>query len=230
MIEVDEIIQAVNSLGHITREDFKDIMLAEDEDHQEEETTLRSCSSMPALKGKSSHLYPNSKALFSKRVFPNQTSSDSPSETSRFNFLNLFKRLPFWRPKKSQNTIEVPPIKQDDGSLIRPASMFQSPTSKEPGFFLKTRKKSIVSQSVGGGLNTVTLPRNSIKVLREAFTVFDTDNDGFIDKKDMKGVMQRLGLSQIMTNKELDQLFRGVDLDRDGKINFNEFVELFFMK
>ena len=228
MSEVDEILQASNTRGHITLVDFKNIMFAEDEEEEETMVSLKSSTSMPTLE--SSNLYPSSKALFSKRVFSDQTSTETPSST-RFNLLHVIKRLPFWRSKdKKSKTIEVQPKKEEE-SRARASSM-----RKSPGISLKIRKRSI-SQSVPKDMTSLAHserrpipPRNSIKVLREAFAVFDTDNDGVIGKTDMKSVMERLGLSQIMTDNELDQLYSCVDLDHDGMINFNEFVELFFMK
>ncbi|KAL3120797.1 hypothetical protein niasHT_008089 [Heterodera trifolii] len=60
------------------------------------------------------------------------------------------------------------------------------------------------------------------KELREAFQVFDKDNDGFISPVELRFVMQNLG--EELTESEVHEMIREADLDGDGKVNFNEFV------
>nr|CAD2126650.1 unnamed protein product [Meloidogyne enterolobii] len=61
----------------------------------------------------------------------------------------------------------------------------------------------------------------SEKELREAFQVFDKDNDGFISPFELRFVMQNLG--EDLTDFEVKEMIREADLDGDGKVNFNEF-------
>ncbi|KAF0983320.1 hypothetical protein FDP41_010385 [Naegleria fowleri] len=65
--------------------------------------------------------------------------------------------------------------------------------------------------------------------LREAFQLFDSNNDGLVSKEEMKNVFSKIGLVTIMSDEELEQLFKIVDSDNDGNINFDEFVELFLL-
>ncbi|KAG2377867.1 hypothetical protein C9374_008952 [Naegleria lovaniensis] len=65
--------------------------------------------------------------------------------------------------------------------------------------------------------------------LREAFQLFDSNNDGLVSKEEMKIVFSKIGLVTIMSDEELDQLFKIVDSDNDSNINFDEFVELFLL-
>ena len=60
------------------------------------------------------------------------------------------------------------------------------------------------------------------KELREAFQVFDKDNDGFISPFELRYVMQNLG--EELTDFEVHEMIREADLDGDGKVNFSEFV------
>ncbi|XP_062084489.1 calmodulin-like protein 11 [Humulus lupulus] len=60
--------------------------------------------------------------------------------------------------------------------------------------------------------------------LREAFKVFDKDQDGYISPTELKHVMINLG--ERMKDEELDQMIRDADLDGDGLINYEEFVRM----
>ncbi|KAL7076621.1 hypothetical protein ACQ4LE_004127 [Meloidogyne hapla] len=68
----------------------------------------------------------------------------------------------------------------------------------------------------------------SEKELREAFQVFDKDNDGFISHFELRFVMQNLG--EDLTDFEVREMIREADLDGDGKVNFNEFVYMMKQK
>ncbi|CAK5034968.1 unnamed protein product [Meloidogyne enterolobii] len=68
----------------------------------------------------------------------------------------------------------------------------------------------------------------SEKELREAFQVFDKDNDGFISHFELRFVMQNLG--EDLTDFEVKEMIREADLDGDGKVNFNEFVYMMKQK
>ncbi|KAH7716680.1 calmodulin [Aphelenchoides avenae] len=60
------------------------------------------------------------------------------------------------------------------------------------------------------------------KELREAFQVFDRDNDGFISPFELRHVMINLG--EKLSEEEVVEMIREADLDGDGKVNFTEFV------
>ena len=55
--------------------------------------------------------------------------------------------------------------------------------------------------------------------LREAFQVFDKDNDGFISAMELSYVMTNLG--ENLSPKEVDEMIQEADLDGDGKVNFS---------
>ena len=54
--------------------------------------------------------------------------------------------------------------------------------------------------------------------LREAFQLFDRDNNGYISKREMRFVMSSLG--EQITDAGVDNMMREVDLDGDGRVNY----------
>ena len=58
--------------------------------------------------------------------------------------------------------------------------------------------------------------------LKDAFQMFDKDGDGFISHKELKHVMRNLG--ERLTDREVDEMVRGADIDGDGQISVGEFV------
>merc|ERR1719419_1189092 len=60
--------------------------------------------------------------------------------------------------------------------------------------------------------------------LKEAFRIFDKDDDGFISVEELRNIMQNLG--EKMSDKELDEMIVEADSDRDGLINYQEFVQV----
>lgn len=65
--------------------------------------------------------------------------------------------------------------------------------------------------------------------IKEAFSLFDKDNDGFIASKDLGTVMRSLG--QNPTQAELQEMISDLSLDRNnGMIDFPEFLTLMARK
>ena len=60
--------------------------------------------------------------------------------------------------------------------------------------------------------------------IKEAFNVFDKDNDGFITIKELATVMRSLGHNP--TEMELQEMIKKYDKDESGTIDFPEFLEL----
>lgn len=67
-----------------------------------------------------------------------------------------------------------------------------------------------------------------LEQIREAFNVFDKDNDGFITLKELGTVMRSLG--QNPTETELHDLIKQYDRDESGTIDFVEFYDLMLRK
>jgi hypothetical protein len=70
--------------------------------------------------------------------------------------------------------------------------------------------------------------------LKKEFQLFDTNNDGFIDKKELKVILQKILPKFQLPDDEIQQMISNVDKNNDGKIDYNgnEFfllIILFFL-
>ena len=54
--------------------------------------------------------------------------------------------------------------------------------------------------------------------LKEAFKVFDKDQNGYISEAELKQVMRQLG--EELTDEELQEMIREADEDGDGQVNY----------
>ncbi|EDW74292.1 uncharacterized protein Dwil_GK21454 [Drosophila willistoni] len=64
--------------------------------------------------------------------------------------------------------------------------------------------------------------------LRAAFRIFDKANTGYIDKNSLAEVFIAVG--EHLNSEEMDEIIREGDFDGDGKLNFDEFVQLLTQK
>ncbi|XP_059161701.1 calmodulin-like [Physella acuta] len=62
-----------------------------------------------------------------------------------------------------------------------------------------------------------------IKTLSTLFTKFDKDKNGYLDKKELKKIIDACG--QKFTDMELDEIMKKMDTSRDGKISLAEFLD-----
>jgi len=60
------------------------------------------------------------------------------------------------------------------------------------------------------------------KELRDAFRVFDKHNRGYISASDLRAVLQCLG--EDLSEEEIEDMIKEVDVDGDGRIDFYEFA------
>jgi len=58
--------------------------------------------------------------------------------------------------------------------------------------------------------------------LRDAFRIFDKHSRGFISASDLRAVLHCLG--EDLSEDEIEDMIREVDIDGDGRIDFEEFV------
>ena len=63
------------------------------------------------------------------------------------------------------------------------------------------------------------------KLLRETFDMYDADGSGDIDQSELKTLMAQLGFD--LSDEELSNMVAEVDVDGNGEIDFDEFVQLF---
>ena len=72
------------------------------------------------------------------------------------------------------------------------------------------------------------LTEEQIAEFKEAFSLFDKDGDGTITTKELGVVMRSLGQSP--TEAELQDMITEVDTNKDGTIDFKEFLTLMAKK
>jgi len=64
--------------------------------------------------------------------------------------------------------------------------------------------------------------------LIEAFKVFDRDGNGYISSTELKLVINSLG--EELSKEDIDDMIKEVDLDKDGQIDYEEFVKMMMSK
>jgi calmodulin len=60
--------------------------------------------------------------------------------------------------------------------------------------------------------------------IKEAFRVFDRDNDGIISAAELRHIMTTLG--EKLSEDEVDEMIREADTNGDGQIRYDAFVRL----
>lgn len=65
----------------------------------------------------------------------------------------------------------------------------------------------------------------SLDELKEAFGVFDKNNDGYIDAKELQNVLSDMGFLHI-SESDCRRMIVGYDDDKDGKISYREFFKV----
>lgn len=60
--------------------------------------------------------------------------------------------------------------------------------------------------------------------LRDAFQLFDTDCNGYISKRELTFVLTSLG--EQITDAAVENMIKEVDLDGDGRVNYEEFLRI----
>ena len=63
---------------------------------------------------------------------------------------------------------------------------------------------------------------NDNNTILKAFQHFDTDHNGKINVEEIKHVLTFLG--DIMTKEEVDKFFKSVDIDKNGCLDYREFI------
>ncbi|KAF9158717.1 hypothetical protein DFQ26_007300 [Actinomortierella ambigua] len=69
---------------------------------------------------------------------------------------------------------------------------------------------------------------DSEEEIREAFKVFDKDNNGYISAAELRHVLTNLG--ERLSEVEVDEMITEADTDGDGQINYEEFVRMMLSK
>nr|8OSI_A Chain A, mNeonGreen,Calmodulin,Protein kinase domain-containing protein [synthetic construct] len=100
--------------------------------------------------------------------------------------------------------------------------------------------QDMINEVDAGGDGTIDFPefltmmtremkyRDTEEEIRELCKVFDRDNDGFIVAAELRHAMTSIG--EELTDDEVDEMIREADQDGDGRIDYNEFVQLKMQK
>ncbi|CAO1420024.1 unnamed protein product [Diamesa hyperborea] len=72
--------------------------------------------------------------------------------------------------------------------------------------------------------NTRLISKSKMKEYRDAFSLFDKDDNGYLTKEELGSVMHQLG--QFARVEELQEMLAEVDVDGDGNVSFEEFVDI----
>jgi calmodulin len=70
--------------------------------------------------------------------------------------------------------------------------------------------------------NDFDFDENDENIILKAFQHFDTDNSGKINVEEIKHVLTFLG--DIMTEDEVNKFFKSVDIDKNGYLDYREFI------
>merc|ERR1712216_881842 len=84
---------------------------------------------------------------------------------------------------------------------------------------LSMSRRGAAKKKAKGGLT-----EEQIEEIREAFNLFDADNSGAIDVRELKAAMRALGFE--VKKEELKKMISDIDNDGNGSIEFQEFLEM----
>ncbi|KAH6758445.1 hypothetical protein C2S51_018680 [Perilla frutescens var. frutescens] len=115
-----------------------------------------------------------------------------------------------------------------DASTSEPARPIIKITSDDVGIVMKQLglpQQEPFSQDYIEIANIFDSAEPSLDEVREAFRMFDQNNDGFVDAEELKKVMNSLGLVGL-SEQECKRMIMVFDDDGDGRISFGEFVKL----
>ena len=60
--------------------------------------------------------------------------------------------------------------------------------------------------------------------IKDAFFTFDMTGNGFVGASEIRFVLDALG--ENVTDEEIDEMIRMIDLDGDGQVNYKEFYQM----
>ena len=61
--------------------------------------------------------------------------------------------------------------------------------------------------------------------LKAAFNVFDHDNNGHINRDELKSALRLI--DEKLTEKQVDKILLSIECDKDGQINYKQFAKIF---
>ncbi|KAG0353178.1 EF-hand protein [Gamsiella multidivaricata] len=126
--------------------------------------------------------------------------------------------------RKGNGTIEASSL----GDLLR--AMGQNPT--------QAQVRDLVAQADPSGSNLINFdtflkvlmrpdgfkPAGTYQEFINGFKVFDKEGNGYISVGELRYVLTNLG--EKLTDAEVDELIKGVETDKSGKVNYEDFVKM----
>ena len=114
-----------------------------------------------------------------------------------------------------------------DNSLNILASMGRKVNPEDENEFLAIldpeNKGRVYKKNFLEGVETVfTIPDRFMPEIKKAFNFFDKDKDGKLSCKEFKEMLVKL--TGEYKDRDVDELFKIVDLDLDGYITINDFI------
>ncbi|CAI9764402.1 unnamed protein product [Fraxinus pennsylvanica] len=89
--------------------------------------------------------------------------------------------------------------------------------------FLQKPSRMFSRDRQNSGLSPIYTP--TLEEMKQVFDRFDTNKDGKISQEEYKAILKAIGNGKLLT-KEVQKIFEVADLDGDGFIDFNEFMEV----
>ncbi|KAF9171109.1 hypothetical protein BGX21_002712 [Mortierella sp. AD011] len=126
--------------------------------------------------------------------------------------------------RKGNGTIEATSL----GDLLR--ALGQNPT--------QSQVRDLVAEADPSGSNVINFdaflkvllrpngfkPAGTFQEFISGFKVFDKEGNGFIPVGEFRYVLTNLG--EKLSDAQVDELLKGVEVDKNGKINYEEFVKM----
>ena len=72
----------------------------------------------------------------------------------------------------------------------------------------------------------MSLTPEQVAQLREAFTAFDADNSGKLDRNELRRMARELFDEENVSEADLDEAISAADVDGDGQVSFDEFIRV----
>ncbi|KAI6226070.1 CRE-CAL-5 protein [Aphelenchoides besseyi] len=102
--------------------------------------------------------------------------------------------------------------------------MGQSPTDEELAAMFSAADKDNDGNIDFNEFLTIARANPLSLSLKAVFEELDVDGDGHITRSELRTAFQRMG--HALTDQEIKAIYKHVDLNHDGKINFKEFCQM----
>ncbi|XP_060592821.1 calmodulin-A-like [Ruditapes philippinarum] len=101
-------------------------------------------------------------------------------------------------------------------------SIALSPTNEELNSMLGDRERLFSLNEIQTIIATKAPPFETEENLKEAFSIFDKDGNGYVDVKEIRHVLVHLG--EKLKDDQVDEMLRDVEISGDNQFNFEEMV------